>query len=133
MRALGLVLYLWIPVFSVQSAEVETLSFYLKGYSFQAKVSDDNVSIDWQKSGFKRNFSGKLSPCNKKQLKREVASLRNKFFSPRGRHSLGTKVQVSWNQEKTTRNFYPRELDKLDKRFSFLYSISQYGEGKCKK
>ena len=131
MRVLGLILYSFFIMNSVHCTEVDTFVYESKSYFFKAELSEKEIKIDWKKSGFKKSFSGKLSSCYKKQVSREIASLRKKFFSVRGRHDYGKKVEISWNSEKASRTFFPRELDRFDKRFSYLFNISQYGESKC--
>jgi len=116
---------------SLYSKEKETLEFRSKNYFFQSSIEKNSIEIIWNKSGFKNKLTKKMSPCFEKSIKQEIERLGKKLLSSRGKHSFGIEAEVKWKSWNDKRKLYPREMDSLDKRFSYIYTIANKSESKC--
>ncbi len=113
------------------SAESEILSFSSKNYFFQTDLKKSKIEVIWNKSGFKYRLSKKMNSCFEKSIRKEITELGKMLLSIRGKHDVGVEADVKWKNWKDKRKFYPREMDKLDKRISFIYSLAKNSESKC--
>lgn len=131
MREVGLIIFLFLVGSSASFAETDSFVFESSGYKFVSIVEGDKLTLEWHKSGFVNKHEAVMKPCWKKAIKREVASISKHLLSPRGKHEFGRPIEVKWNKVNDSRYIYPRQMDRLDRRFGFIFGIGQSSEKKC--
>lgn len=129
MRIVGLILIFTF----IGTANADSLSFETKGYKYKAELSGDYANIDWRKGGFNKSLSKKMKSCWKKNITKELFKIRKELFSKRGRNVHGNEVLITWNKEKESRQLFPLQIDKLDKKLTHLFNMVKLSEKKCKK
>lgn len=122
---------LFIVLLFINTAQAESLVFKTKGYQYSAVLNQKSIQIDWNKSGFKKNQSSKIKKCWKKKIEKEFAHLRGQIFSKRRERQIGNDIEVSWNKETKSTKMLPRQIEKLDKKFTHFYNLAKLAEGKC--
>ncbi|MBK24942.1 MAG: hypothetical protein CME70_13160 [Halobacteriovorax sp.] len=131
MRALIILTFFLCQFPSLYSKEKEVLEFSSKNYFFQTSIENNTIEIIWNKSGFKNKLSKKMAVCFEKSIRKEIDQLGKSLLSSRGKHNFGIEAAVKWKSWKDRRKLYPREMDKLDKRFSYIFTIANKSESKC--
>lgn len=131
MKGFHCLLYISLFVFA-NFAKAQSFSFESKGYVFRGLISKNEVEIDWKKSGFSKRHKGKISKCFKNSIDKELKNLRRELIGQRTGGVRGKSVEIVWDKEKVAKKMYPKDVDALDKRFSFFFNLAKAANGKCR-
>jgi hypothetical protein len=132
-RFLSLLVLIQLFLAPVYSAENIDFRFQRKSYHFTLSTKGESTKIHWKKSGFEIVKEGKLKSCWKKTFNKEVFNIRNSLSVSNKRKVLGDKTLFSWNGREVIKSLLPKEMIRLDKKFTHLFNLLKTGEGKCPK